>query len=287
MAANLNQPLMKLFFLSAALLAATFAQAQANFQGVAVYKTMTSFKDMDIKIEGDPAMEAQIRETFAKGMESEYTLAFNKSESIYEEIQKLDPEVGGGMGSFSFGDGKKYVNLKDKVSIKETDMFDKDFIVTDSLHKRDWKLSSETKKIGNYTCYKATDTLKFEPITQEAADKAKESGVDLLSMMKPRTIVYTAWYTPEIPVGHGPGEYWGLPGLILEVSDGKSTTLCTKVTINPKEKVVIAPPTKGKKVTQEEFFQIMKEKSDEMNEMYRPQGGSDNKTSTFSITIGG
>lgn len=277
---------MKNFFVLAATLAVSFLHAQANFQGVAVYKTMTSFKDMNIKIEGDPAMEAQIMETFAKGMESEHTLAFNKSESVYEKVQKLDPEVGSGMGAFSFGDGKKYVNLKDKVSIKETDMFDKDFIVTDSLHKRDWKITGESKMIGNYTCYKAVDTLKIEPISQEKVDEAKEKGVDLLSMLKPRTIVYTAWYTPDIPVGHGPGEYWGLPGLILEVSDGKTTTLCTKVTINPKEKVTIAPPTKGKKVTQEEYFQIMKEKSEEMNEMYKPQGGSDNKTSTFSITFG-
>lgn len=275
---------MKKLFLLMAIPASVLLHAQSDFQGIAVYKTMTSFKDMNIKIEGDPAMEAQIMETFAKGMESEYTLAFNKSESVYEKVQKLDSGVGGGMGAFSFGDGKKYVNLKDKVSIKETDMFDKDFIVTDSLQKRDWKMTSETKKIGNYTCYKAVDTLRIEPISQEKVDEAKEKGVDLLSMLKPRTIVYTAWYTPDIPVGHGPGEYWGLPGLILEVSDGKTTTLCTKVTINPKEKVTIAPPTKGKKVTQEEYFQIMKEKSEEMQEMHRPAPGA--KKPAISVTFG-
>ena len=27
----------------------------------------------------------------------------------------------------------------------------------------------------------------------------------------------TAWYTPQIPVSHGPAEYGGLPGLILEL----------------------------------------------------------------------
>ena len=45
-----------------------------------------------------------------------------------------------------------------------------------------------------------------------------------------------AWYTPQIPVGHGPAEYWGLPGLILEVSAGNTTMLCSKIVMNPAEK---------------------------------------------------
>ena len=48
-----------------------------------------------------------------------------------------------------------------------------------------------------------------------------------------------AWYTPEVPVRHGPSEYWGLPGLILELSAGQTTMLCTKVVINPIEKIEI------------------------------------------------
>ena len=34
----------------------------------------------------------------------------------------------------------------------------------------------------------------------------------------PKTIEVTAWYTPEIPINQGPADYWGLPGLILEVN---------------------------------------------------------------------
>ena len=35
----------------------------------------------------------------------------------------------------------------------------------------------------------------------------------------------TAWFTPEIPVSTGPAMYGGLPGLILEISDGNRTML--------------------------------------------------------------
>jgi GLPGLI family protein len=244
---------------------------------------MTSFKDMKISIEGDPAMEARLRESMPKTMEKEYTLTFNKTESIYEQEQKLEAGPRGD-SHFSFGEGRQYINLKDKTSITESDFVGKEFIVTDSLRHRKWILGTETKKIGNYTCFKATDTIKIEAPTAEAQEKAKERGIDLLSMIKPKTIIVTAWYTPEIPVAHGPGDYGGLPGLVLEVNNDRTVLLCTKVTINPKEKVEIAPPTKGKKVTQEEYMEIMRKKSEEMMEMHRPAPGA--KKSAMSVTFG-
>ena len=49
------------------------------------------------------------------------------------------------------------------------------------------------------------------------------------------------------PVGHGPSEYWGLPGLILEVSAGETTMLCSKIIINPVEAIEIEAPKKVNK----------------------------------------
>ena len=44
----------------------------------------------------------------------------------------------------------------------------------------------------------------------------------------PREITVTAWYTPQIPINQGPGEYWGLPGLILEINADKTTIFVLK-----------------------------------------------------------
>ena len=82
-----------------------------------------------------------------------------------------------------------------------------------------------------------------------------------------KEITVTAWYCPEIPVNQGPDEYWGLPGLIMEVNDGKTVIMCSKLVMNVKDKIEIKAPTGGDKVTQKEFDDIMMKKMKEMSEM--------------------
>ena len=93
-----------------------------------------------------------------------------------------------------------------------------------------------------------------------------------------------AWYTPEIPVSQGPDNYWGLPGLILEVNDGTTTILCTKVVLNPENDVKIKVPSKGKEVSRKELAEIREKKSEEMMKNFK-NGGKGN--STFRISTGG
>ena len=80
-------------------------------------------------------------------------------------------------------------------------------------------------------------------------------------MDKPEDKVVTAWYSPEIPVSFGPDNYWGLPGLILEVNDGDNMLLCSKVVLGTKEKTKIKAPNTGEKVTQKKFDEILKKKT--------------------------
>lgn len=84
----------------------------------------------------------------------------------------------------------------------------------------------------------------------------------------------TAWFTPEIPVNQGPEMYWGLPGLILEVNDGKTVILCSKVVLNSKDKAEIKAPTKGTVVTQKEFDETVTKKMEEWRQMNQGRGGN-------------
>ncbi len=146
-------------------------------------------------------------------------------------------------------------------------------------------MSGETKKIGNYTCYKATAIKKLDTTAiqfgarsrpREAEKKEtdstqnKKSTTNLLARTERKTeAIITAWYTMDIPISQGPAHYWGLPGLILEVSDDRTTMLCSKLVVNPKDVSEIEAPSKGKKISQNDFDEIMKKKMKEMSERFR------------------
>ena len=66
--------------------------------------------------------------------------------------------------------------------------------------------------------------------------------------------------------------YWGLPSLILEVNDGKTVILCSKVVLNPKVKTEIKASTKGKVTTQKKFDETVLKKMEEFREMNQGRG---------------
>jgi GLPGLI family protein len=67
----------------------------------------------------------------------------------------------------------------------------------------------------------------------------------------PKETIVTAWYTPEIPVNQGPDKYWDR--FDLEVNDGKTVILCSKVVLNPKLNRRLKRQPKGKKFLKKEF----------------------------------
>lgn len=267
--------------------------SQQDFQGKAIYQSKTT---LDMSNFGGTEMsedrKKQIAERMKSMFEKTYILTFNKSESIYKEEEKLEaPGQGGGfrmmMGSFS--GGKQYKNVKEHQLLQEQEFFGKQFLVKDSLPKLDWKLESETKLIGKYMCFKAIaikkpNEMDFNSMRRRNRDNDNEKAQDstktknvMEEVEVPKEILVTAWYTPQIPINQGPGEYWGLPGLILEISADRTTILCSKIIMNPDEKDEIKAPEKGKVVSQKEYNEIMKKKIEEMREMYggrnRDRGG--------------
>lgn len=270
------------------------ANAQKDFQGMAVYESKTSTADFKTRMSGNkditPEMQKMIEDRMKKMFEKTFILNFDKTASIYKEEEKLDePGQGGGMrmmASFMGGGGTYYKNVKDKTYTVDKEFMGKEFLVKDTLTTYKWNMESETRVIGGYTCYKATavvpasktDFRNFRPKKEEdKKDTAKKEEttkktnfMDDIDM--PKEITVTAWYTPEIPLSQGPEGYWGLPGLILEVNDGKTTILCSKVVLNSKDKAEIKQPSNGKTVTQKEYDEIVVKKLEEMSEMNQGNG---------------
>ncbi|WP_299679434.1 GLPGLI family protein [uncultured Dokdonia sp.] len=264
-----------------------FAKAHAqNIQGVATYQTQ---RHVDIKMDSTSGMndeiQKSIQEQLRKQFQKEYTLSFNDAAAIWKEEVALDkpqaPSTSGISIVLSGNSDILYQNIKDQTYTQQSDLMGKQFLVEDKLEKPEWKLEKETKNIGQYTCFKATLTEEVEERSFKSVNGEGEEEVKTVEK------VTTAWYTLDIPVQHGPDDFWGLPGLILEVNDGKMAMMCTQVVINPKDGVALEIPTKGKKVSEAEYEKISEEKAKEMMERYQGGGRKKGEQSSFSIRIGG
>ena len=290
---------MKKYIFLFLLLISIGANAQ-NISGQAFYESKTTV-DMDA-FGGGREMSEEMKKTVAtmmkSALEKTYILTFNKDESIYKEQEKLDAvpmNPGFKMMMSIYSPGAQYKNLKTGQIVEENEFFGKQFLVTDSIKTLDWKTTNESKQIGQYIAFKATAIKKVDPNDysmarpkkkdeKENAEVKKDTTkpADPMDMIEiPKEIEVTAWFTPQIPVNNGPGEYGGLPGLILELNVYRTTLLCSKIVMNPKAAEKIEPPTKGKQVTREEYVKIVKEKTDELRENFRNGGGNSRRGGGF------
>jgi GLPGLI family protein len=268
-----------LLFLGAGLQAA-FAQ---GFTGRAYYKSTSQFSIKMDSTKMAPEQIAQIQASLKKQMEQNYILSFNQTESTWKKEESL----GGGPATASAGgavfmvatsgEGSTlYKNIADQSFLEEQDMMGKAYLVKDMLEPVEWELSNETKKVGNYTVQKASYTRIVD-------SKRFSTGMTEMENVKD-TLQVTVWFTPEIPVAHGPENFFGLPGLILEVQNQGRTLICEKIELNPSaDPVVIERPSKGKEITQVEFRTVQEEGMKQMMNRYQGKPGEGNR---MEIRIG-
>ena len=167
-------------------------------------------------------------------------LKFNNTVSYFSKanLKKGDEFNLGEEGlSILIGYEELYYNLKDKLLFSDYGEF---LIKTPSNHN--WNILSESKKIDNYLCYKATYTESYT-----ARDgKTKER-------------VITAWFCPELPYSFGPLEFNGLPGLILELEKNGNKVVAKSIILSKKE-IELKIPQK-KTITKEQYDKKIKENS--------------------------
>ncbi len=231
----------------ASFLAFTSPSPIQNFQGKAYYFSKSSLELGSWGARMSEAQKKQIKARLKNRLEKTYILSFNASESLFVEEEMVDA-VSGATDSWgsNFSRGKQYKNISENQLVQEQEFYGKRFLVKDQLLSIDWELESESKEIGGYTCFKATAVVPKEALewfnfswndlpNPENEDSEKDIKLSQVE----------AWYTMQIPVQHGPAEFWGLPGLILQVSAENTTLLCSEIISNPKERQKISPPKKG------------------------------------------
>ena len=160
-------------------------------------------------------------------------------------------KIGGKSASGQSPAAASYVDLDEGRIVETHEFMGRTFRVVDQRPAYEWRLTSEQAEHLGYMVIKATaehDSTSIE-----------------------------AWFTPEIPVGGGPGPYGGLPGMILVVSvdDGYTKYFATEVALGDVEEGLIKMPDEGKEMSKEEYAKVVEEKMEEMRKLMpvRIRGG--------------
>lgn len=199
-------------------------------------------------------------------MTSYKELIYLNSISVYKESKDNiaeDVEMESDDGSFkmvfksSEGEEILYTDTKKKTSIHQTSFMGKEFLIEEKLERPKWKITNEKIKYLGFVCQKATLVEMINPPSN--ADKQERLERNII-----------AWFTSEIPASIGPRGYHQLPGAILMVSvdDGKTEIKATEVLSEIPIQESVQQPTKGQRVSQEEFENIMEEKMKEMSQAF-------------------
>jgi len=246
-----------------------------EFQGQAIYFSKAKMVLGSFGARMSEAQKKKIQARLKDRLQKTYILNFNKEKSVFKEDEKIDA-ISGATDSWgdNFSRGEQYKNVKQKTLVQTQEFYGKKFLVKDKLAAIEWKMGAESKSIGQYMCFKATASVPTDElewynfswgdISETNTEAKTDSTAVKIEDVEIKTTEVEAWYTLQIPVSHGPGEYWGLPGLILEVSAGNTIILCSKITINPEEKIEIEAPDKGKEITKNDYQATIQEKMLEM-----------------------
>jgi GLPGLI family protein len=119
-----------------------------------------------------------------------FELVFNTEQTVYE--LKQEDENKGMSWARVASDNKVTMSFPSLTYKQEKNVYDKTYLVQDSLQNINWKFSNEYREIAGFNCKRAT-TILYD------------------------SLYVIAFYTDQIPVSSGPETFNGLPGMILGI----------------------------------------------------------------------
>jgi GLPGLI family protein len=159
-----------------------------------------------------------------------FNLVFNEGRSVYKP-GKQNNESKNEFFESPASENTVYKDFNQQISISQKQVFESQFLLSDSLKNSEWKLLPETRTIAGFLCRKALTKI---------CD----------------SVVVVAFYTNEIIPSGGPESFGGLPGMIMELAIPRLYTTWTATRleqITETDEKMIMPPSKGKKANQKEM----------------------------------
>lgn len=224
---------MKKLFLIISVMTALFTQISVAQVKVTYLEKLKVTKQMEPQM-ANPKVAQMVKDKL-KQMDRSSSLYYNDGQSMYELEKKQEEQTANVIVQSMGGIGCVYKDSKSQEIITQESILDRQFLIVEKMPVVTWVPDKETKKIGKFDCHKA-HTEKGE----------------------------TGWYCPDIKIADGPSIYSGLPGLILAVELEGKEYIMQSIDFNY-SKARIEKPTKGKKISRNDFIKLKDKKMKEMN----------------------
>src|SRR5215210_4809377 len=140
-----------------------------------------------------PDIQAQL-DRMPKSRTDQFELLFTPQHSLYQFLPNAADDGGG--NTFSSGgmtiqmrganaNEVTYTDLAKGMRTEQREIMEKNFIVTDTVTKLQWKMSDETKPILNFTARKATGTtiIQRPRVTMENGEMKREMFSDTVKVI--------------------------------------------------------------------------------------------------------
>lgn len=192
---------------------------------------------VDVTLKEGNSQNDMVKSLIEIAKTQKFELKFNSNSSSFSPVERLSNEQYDSnlidLANIAYATSEIYfIDVSNKSLITKNS--DGVFIKSDAIESSGWKISTETKKIDSYLCYKAI--YNYEYITRSNQRKTK---------------TITAWFAPSLPFSYGPIEFHGLPGLILELNKNYTTYAAQKIVLLNEEMNIDFP--NGKTISQDEY----------------------------------
>ena len=170
----------------------------------------------------------------------EYTLSFNQNKSVFHYPETMPNDNGMDLKMLRMASGANgvfYNDLTSNIKLRQKDAFGTKWIIKEKIDTLNWEIGNETRIIKGYRCIKATTVINLNRRVRGEV---------------------TAWFCPDLPFQLGPLGFSGLPGMILGLKRHFYYFYAKEINLS-KKPLQIKKPKDGKLVTQEEYFEEIKE----------------------------
>jgi GLPGLI family protein len=182
--------------------------------------------DEMMKSSGNMTMAETMKKQVPKYKTDMFDLFFNETQSVYKPAPDGISESKMMMGNMPADRNIVHSDFEKKQVVAEKKVYEKVYLVADSVKNYEWKITEEFRKIAGFNCRRA-ETIMMD------------------------SVYVIAFYTDAILANGGPEGFNGLPGMILGIVMPRLnlTYFATGIDMaTPTEKDMTAP-SKGEKVT--------------------------------------